>query len=134
MDHAGIVYFARVFHYFHLAYEDFFHSALGVPFQDFFEESGVLAPVVHTEADLKSPLLHGREYEIETWISRLGQKSWTFQFRVGEAGGAEPRAQGGEEPATHATGELVFAFASKDNLESMPIPEEWRRRVEEYCD
>ena len=120
VDHAGIVYYPRLFHYFHLAYEGFFHDGLGKPFQEMFDQRGVVAPVVACNARFRAPLRHGETLAIEVWISRLGRRSWTLRFELRGAG---------ESGAARAEGEVTHAFAAWRTLEPVEIPLELRDAV-----
>lgn len=120
VDHAGIVYYPRLFHYFHVAYEGFFQDALGLPFQQLFDERGVVAPVVACAGRFRAPLRHGEALEIQVWVSRLGGRSWTLRFEV--------RGQGESGPA-RAEGEVTHAFARWGDLAPAEIPARLRDAV-----
>ncbi len=110
VDHAGLVYYLRIFHYLHLAYESFFHDALGVPFQERFDQGRIGVPIVSAKAAFRAPLHHGDEIEIGAWISQLGRHSWTWQFELRPA--AAPRA------LPSAAGSVAHAFVGGDRCAS----------------
>jgi len=122
VDHAGIVYYPRLFHYFHLAYESWFHDALKRPFAELFSAAGISTPVVRAEGSFSAPLRHGDEVAVETWIGALGQKSWTLCFRIHSRG------------TLCAEGSVVHAFVSLPEMKAIEIPAEWRETARNWID
>ena len=49
IDNAGIVYYPRFLHYFHLAMEELFTSELGIDYADVLHIRNVSFPTVHVE-------------------------------------------------------------------------------------
>lgn len=118
VDHAGIVYYPRLFHYFHLAYEDFFHRALRVPFQEFFSGPDAwAAPITHAEARFVAPLRHGDEIGVDAWIHRLRRGGWDWSFELRR------------EDRLCAEGRVRHAFVDLENMERVHLPEAWKERV-----
>ncbi len=122
VDHAGIVYYPRLFHYFHLAYESWFHDALQRPFSELFSSEGISTPVVRAEGNFLAPLRHGDEVTVETWIGALGQKSWTFSFLLNARGGL------------CAKGSVVHAFVRVPEMKSIEIPSGWRETAQKWLE
>ena len=56
IDNAGIVYYPRFVHYFHLAIEEFFSAVLKVDYADVLHKEKVSFPTVHLESDFRSRL------------------------------------------------------------------------------
>ena len=118
VDHAGIVYYPRLFHYFHLAYEDFFHRELQFPFQRWFEgDEAIIAPIVEAQARFLSPLRHGDEVEAQAWISKLAPTGWDWRFELWV----------GEQLC--ASGEVAHAFVHRESLRRTRLPQSWQERV-----
>lgn len=89
VDHAGVMFFARLFVHAHDAYEAFMASiGLGL---GALIESGVRLPIVHASADYLLPLRHDEKIAITLTVAQLGQTSFTleYEFRCG----AELRAR-----------------------------------------
>jgi 4-hydroxybenzoyl-CoA thioesterase len=83
VDHAGIVYYPRFFHYFHLAFEELWRQRLGArAYVELLDRDRVGFPAVHADCDFKSPLRFGDTADIELTVTRLGDTSVTFQYRV----------------------------------------------------
>ncbi len=59
IDNAGIVYYPRFMHYFHLAMEEFFISGMGADYSDVLHKRNVSLPTVHLEADFRRRLHYG---------------------------------------------------------------------------
>ncbi|HUQ01971.1 MAG TPA: thioesterase family protein [Kofleriaceae bacterium] len=118
VDHAGIVYYPRFFHYFHLAFEELFRVRLGArAYVDLLDKDRVGFPAVRAEAEYQAPLAFGDTAEIELTVERLGRSSITFQYKVWRA--AEP----GRERVQCATGKVVTAVVDLSAFKSVPVPE-----------
>jgi 1,4-dihydroxy-2-naphthoyl-CoA hydrolase len=88
-DHAGVVFFARLFTHAHDAYEAFMAS-IGLGLGTLIED-GMRLPIVHASADYLQPLRHDEEIAVTLKVAQLGQTSFTleYEFRCG----AELRAR-----------------------------------------
>src|SRR5690349_24583141 len=83
VDHAGIVYYPRFFHYFHLAFEELWRERMGArAYSQIIDVDQVGFPAVRAECDFKAPLRFGDTAEIQVTVARLGGKSLTFRYRV----------------------------------------------------
>ncbi|MBK7537298.1 MAG: acyl-CoA thioesterase [Myxococcales bacterium] len=83
IDHAGIVYFPRFFHFFHLAFEEMWRAKLGArAYVDLLDRDRLGFPAVRAECDYRAPLRFGDLAEIEVRVVRLGRTSVTFGYRV----------------------------------------------------
>lgn len=94
IDHAGIVYYPRFLHYFHVALEEFFPSELGVEYPALVNAHRIGLPTVHLETDFYKPLRYGDVIEVEVGVRAVGQSSVTFGYRVFKQGEAAPRIAG----------------------------------------
>jgi 4-hydroxybenzoyl-CoA thioesterase len=84
VDYAGIVYYPRFFHYFHLAFEELLFSALADRggYRALLDERRIGFPAVHSEADYKKPLRFGDWMIIEVHAEHVGAKSITLRYTV----------------------------------------------------
>jgi len=82
IDRAGIVYYPRYFHYFHVAFEEFFADRVGVPYHVLLDDRRVGFPSVHVECDYLSPLRFGDVLEVRISVVRIGGSSVTFRYRA----------------------------------------------------
>lgn len=112
VDPAGIVYYPRYLHFCHVAMEEFFAGALGVPYPKLVAEERLGFPAVHLEVDFRRPLRFGDEIEIETAIEKVGASSLTFRFSFYRSGE--------DEPASVAR--VVTVCLDLDSFEKRPVP------------
>jgi 4-hydroxybenzoyl-CoA thioesterase len=118
VDHAGIVYYPRYFHLFHLAFEELWRARLGPrAYVELLDRDRVGFPAVRAECEFKAPLAFGDTAEIELGVARLGGKSITFRYRVF-------RAADGERARTlSAEGQVVTAVVDLAKFVAVPVPE-----------
>ncbi|HEY8431661.1 MAG TPA: thioesterase family protein [Sandaracinaceae bacterium] len=112
-DHAQIVYYPRFFHFFHCAFEDFFDQQ-GFPYRACLDVDRVGWPAVHAEADFERPVRFGDELEIEVCVTRIGEKSVTFEYA------------GRVEGQLACKGRVVVACISMDTYGARAIPDKYR--------
>ena len=82
IDHAGIVYYPRFLHYFHVAMEEFFLRRLGINYAEVLNQRRFGLPTVHLEADFRSPLRYGDHIDVEVGIESVGTTSIAWRYRV----------------------------------------------------
>ena len=82
IDHAGIVYYPRFFHYLHIAFEEFFDREFGRSYPEVLDEEHVGFPVVRTEADYRAPARYGDVLRIHVSCIRIGTRSVTLRYRA----------------------------------------------------
>ena len=80
VDQAQIVYYPRVFHFCHLAMEDFFEREMELPYATVVKDRGVGFPAVHLEADFTSPMPFGADLTITMSIVKLGRSSVVTRY------------------------------------------------------
>lgn len=115
VDHAGIVYYPRFFHMFHLAFEELWRARIGPKaYSDIIDRDKIGFPAVKAECEFKSPLEFGDTADIEVSVSRLGAKSITFRYRIFRAG--DPRVLAAE-------GTVVTAVVDLARFVAVAIPE-----------
>jgi 4-hydroxybenzoyl-CoA thioesterase len=121
-DHAQIVYYPRFFHFFHCAFEDFFDEQ-GFPYRECLDVDRVGWPAVHAEADYEKPVRFGETLEIVVRVTRIGEKSATFEYDV--------RRPDGERACR---GRIVVACISMDSYAARPIPDKYRALFEKHLE
>src|SRR5262245_22851126 len=95
VDHAGIVYYPLYFHYFHLAFEEFFRERMGAEsYRDLLDVRRIGFPAVRTECDFRAPLRFGDRFAVDLEVERLGKKSVTLAYRVSKVGSGTTAAEG----------------------------------------
>ena len=117
VDPAGLVYYPRIFHYMHVAMEEFFAARCGVGYEKLMADERVGFPTVNVRAEFFAPLVYGDEADVEVFVSRVGQSSATFEYNV-------RRVRDGAlcSRATH-----VQVAMDLDTRRATPIPEKYRR-------
>ena len=81
VDRAGIAFFGRVFEYCHVAFEEMLAAAEN-DLTSVFDDEGWGMPLVHTEADFKSPMRMGERLTVALTVERIGDSSITFAYRL----------------------------------------------------
>ena len=125
IDNAGIVYYPRFMHYFHLAMEEFFSSEMGVDYADVLHKRNVSLPTVHLEADFRRRLRYGDEINMEVRIIKIGQNSITWGYKG-------YRRVGKEEIVVE--GQNVTVCVSTDTFAKREIPEWLRKSLADYME
>jgi len=85
-DAAGVLFFARLFDFVQRAFEAHI-GARGLPIARCLSE-GVFAPVVHAEADYRTPLRLGDAITIESSVESIGDSSVRMAYIVRKSDGA----------------------------------------------
>lgn len=80
-DAAGIIYFANQFRIAHEGFEHFLDT-IGLGVGHMLENTDYRFPIVHAEADYKSPLKVGDSLTICMTVSRIGHSSVSLLFRL----------------------------------------------------
>jgi 4-hydroxybenzoyl-CoA thioesterase len=94
IDHAGIVYYPRFLHYFHVALEEFFPARLGIEYPTLINKHRIGLPTVHLETDFSRPLRYGDKIEVEVGVRDIGHTSISFSYRVFKPGDEKPLIAG----------------------------------------
>lgn len=127
VDHAGIVYYPRFFHMFHLAFEELWRARIGArAYAALLDTDRVGFPAVRAECDFKGPLTFGDVADIELSIARLGAKSITFRYRIYRAAEPASEATPARERALCAEGQVVTAVVDLARFVAIAIPDRVR--------
>jgi 4-hydroxybenzoyl-CoA thioesterase len=121
VDRAGIVYYPRIFHYLHIAQEDFFAGYVGVAYHRLIEDERIGFPTVSDSTDFHKVIRYGDSLDIVVFISRVGQSSVTFEFRIFREGSSELLARSSQ----------VKVAVSMDTWEKVAIPDRYRKLFDE---
>ena len=117
IDQAGIAYFPTLFDHCHVAFEEFFGRAIGVPYPRVLLHDHLGFPTVHIDADFRKPLRFGDILAMEVTVARLGRSSVQFRYRafVGRA--------------RQAAFEVLSTTACIDmrTMRARPVPPRYRR-------
>ena len=120
-DPAGLVYYPALFHYCHVAMEEFFAARCGVDYARLVSEERLGFPTVNARAEFFAPFVYGDEAEVEVWASRVGRTSVTFEYRLRRA----------SDRALCASATHVQVAMNLDERRAVPVPEDLRRAFEQ---
>jgi len=117
VDHAGIVYYPRYFHFFHQAFEALWRERRGPrAYAELIAERRLGFPAVRATCEFRSPLRFGDIADVELRVTRLGRTSLTFGYRVLRTGDGEP--------VLAAEGEVVCAVVDLGRFVAVPLPDD----------
>ncbi|OGP54521.1 MAG: hypothetical protein A2Y65_10895 [Deltaproteobacteria bacterium RBG_13_52_11] len=119
IDNAGIVYYPRFVHYFHLAMEEFFSSELGIDYADVLHERNVAFPTVHLEADFRRRMRYGDRIDMEVRVIDIGRTSISWGYRG---------YRGGDEKDMVVEGNNVTVCVKMDTFDKIDVPE-WLKQA-----
>lgn len=119
-DPAGLVYYPTLFHYCHVAMEEFFAARCGVEYARLVAGSRAGFPTVNARAEFFEPFVYGDVAEVEVWVSRVGRASVTFEYRL--------RREGDGLLCASAT--LVQVYTNLDERRAAPVPDDLRLAFE----
>jgi 4-hydroxybenzoyl-CoA thioesterase len=120
VDRAGIVYFPRIFHYLHIAQEEFFLHLAGIPYHRLIEDEKMGFPTVADSSEFLKPLRYGDILDVSTFISRVGDSSVTFEFRIHRHGSADLLVSSSQ----------VKVAVNLETLQKVTIPQKYRMLFE----
>ena len=89
VDHAGIAYYPNLYHYCHIAFEEFFEEFVGMPYPTLVEREHIGFPTVRVESYFRRPIKYGDVLEVRVGVVRVGESSVTFEFRAARSGEGE---------------------------------------------
>jgi len=90
IDHAGIAYYPNLYHYLHIAFEEFFENHVGIPYPDLLDKERVGFPTVSVTTDFDEPIRYGDILTIRITVSRIGISSAEFLFEAAKTEGGAP--------------------------------------------
>jgi len=116
-DPAGLVYYPNIFHYFHIALEEFFGARCGISYERLITLERIGFPTVKTETEFFAPLVYGDEVDLEIYVSRTGNTSATFEYAARRASDATLCARSTQ----------IHVAMNLDTRRPVAIPETYRR-------
>jgi 1,4-dihydroxy-2-naphthoyl-CoA hydrolase len=116
VDAAGIVFFARVFDYFHDAYVAFLRSR-GAPLEDALQDGSWVAPLRHAEADYRRPLRFADSLAITVTVLAVEETEFRMGYRIETDDGVA------------CEGETVHVSVDPNTFRRAPLPPILRRAL-----
>lgn len=120
VDSAGIVYYPRYFHFFHVAMEEYFERALGLPYPDLVGREREGLPTVRVETDFLAPLRYGDTLLLEVGVERVGETSVVWRYEGTESADRVPVVRA----------RVVTVYSDLDLLEKLEVPSTLRDRID----
>jgi len=118
-DAAGVIFFANQLQVAHLAFEAFLDS-VGLGLGAMIAEKDYRMPIVHAETDFKAPIYLGDELTIQLTAKRIGNSSFTLDYRVLNQDGLDV-----------GSARTIHCAVDRDSWKKRPIPDEIRNALEE---
>ena len=128
IDNAGIVYYPRFVHYFHVALEEFFNTELRIDYAKVFQKHRIAFPTVHLETDFRQRLHHGDRIEVEVKVLKIGRTSIAWGYTTYKTGAPD---------IVVAEGHNVTVCLNLDTFTKAEIPDWLYQALEGYqrrCD
>src|SRR4051812_15534274 len=115
-DPAGLVYYPVIFHYCHIAMEEFFAERCGISYARLMADERIGFPTANIQSEFFSPLVYGDEAELEVKVSRVGQSSLTFEYSIRRV----------SDDTLCARSTQVQVAMNLDTRCAVPVPERYR--------
>ncbi|PWB55872.1 MAG: acyl-CoA thioesterase [Nitrosomonadales bacterium] len=119
VDHAGVMFFARLFVHAHDAYEAFM-ARQGMDLCAMIR-AGERLPVVHASADYFQPLRHGEEITVDLEVETLGESSFTLAYSFYANAGLLAKAH------------TVHVYLDPHVNAAAPLPPSLRQLLQPHC-
>lgn len=123
-DPAGLVYYPVIFHYFHVAMEEFFAARCATTYARLMNDGRIGFPAVNARAEFFAPMTYGDEIEITVVVSSVGTSSVTFDYAARRAG----------DGVLCARSTQVHVAMNLDARRPVPVPAELRRALAAVVD
>ena len=121
VDAARIIFYGAYIRFFEFAETELFR-AVGLPYSVMFDELDVWLPRAHIECDFRHAAQLDDLLEVSVFIGRIGTKSLRLNFEVRRKG----------EDLMIAEAHFVLVSVRRDTFETVPLPEELKRRLAPY--
>lgn len=119
VDSAGLVYYPRIFHYFHIALEEFFAACCGIPYHRLMKDERIGFPTVNAQTQFLAPLVYGDEIDVLMQVANVGTTSVTFEYNI----------QRTSDQMLCVRSTQVHAAMNLDARRAVPLPEKYRRAL-----
>lgn len=121
VDAARIIFYGAYIRFFEIAETELFRAA-GLSYGKMFDDLDVWLPRAHLECDFRSAAQLDDLLEVAVYVGRVGTKSLRLNFEVRRKG----------EAALVAEAHFVLVAVKRHTFESVPLPDELRRRLAPY--
>ena len=121
VDAARIIFYGAYIRFFEFAETELFR-AVNLPYGVMFDELDIWLPRAHLECDFRQAAQLDDLLEVSVYVGRVGTKSLRLNFEV--------RRNGTEELVAEA--HFVLVAVRRHTFESVPVPDELKRRLAPY--
>jgi YbgC/YbaW family acyl-CoA thioester hydrolase len=121
VDAARIIFYGAYIRFFEFAETELFR-AVGLPYGVVFDELDIWLPRAHLECDFRRAAQLDDLLEVSVYVGRVGTKSLRLNFEVRRNGGTELVAEA----------HFVLVAVRRNTFESVPVPDELKRRLAPY--
>ena len=121
VDAARIIFYGAYIRFFEIAETELFR-AVGLPYGRMFDELDVWLPRAHLECDFRQAAQLDDMLEVSVYVGRIGTKSLRLNFEVRRNG----------EPSIVAEAHFVLVAVRRNTFDSVPVPDELKRRLAPY--
>ena len=121
VDAARIIFYGAYIRFFEIAETELFRS-VGLSYGRMFDELDVWLPRAHLECDFRQAAQLDDLLEVSVYVGRVGTKSLRLNFEV--------RLNG--YPSIVAEAHFVLVAVRRNTFDSVPVPEELKRRLAPY--
>ncbi|MCA1817587.1 MAG: acyl-CoA thioesterase [Acidobacteria bacterium] len=121
VDAARIIFYGAYIRFFEIAETELFR-AVGLSYGRMFDELDIWLPRAHLECDFRRAAQLDDLLEVSVFVGRVGTKSLRLNFEVRRKG----------EPEITASAHFVLVAVRRNTFESVPLPEELKRRLAPY--
>jgi YbgC/YbaW family acyl-CoA thioester hydrolase len=122
IDSANIAYYPRIYDLAHRFFEECWQEICGFSYPELINVRKIGFPIVNAKTDFIAPLRYGDTVKANIWISRVGKKSCTWQYRFFN-----------QSDELLWNSEHITVCVDMDSLQSILIPDDLRKGLE-MCD
>lgn len=115
-DPAGLVYYPVIFHYCHVAMEEFFAERCEISYAKLMADERIGFPTVNVQAEFFVPLVYGDDAEVWMSVKSVGRSSVTFDYSIKRA----------SDKALCARSTQVHVAMNLDTGRAVQIPDKYR--------
>ncbi len=120
IDNAGIFYYPRFFHAFHVAFEQFWEQQAKWPYHVLLNEDKLGFPTVRIEADFVKPIAFGAPMEIRLGLKHMGRSSLVFRYEMAHR----------ETGDVHASADITTVLVDMDSFKGIEVPDRIKEVLE----
>jgi YbgC/YbaW family acyl-CoA thioester hydrolase len=123
LDMAGIAFYPRIYDLAHRFFEEALEEMCGVGYPYLIGELKIGFPVVDIKSEFHAPFRYGDTVTAKIWISKVGNKSCTWQYRFLN-----------QKEDLLWSSEQITVCVSLIDMQSKPIPDILRKGLEACTD